>query len=150
MAKQSLRKLDWADVIVYFAMLPSKEKLDAKDLVDYFHFKYLSCLDIERWTAPDYIRQKACAQKLIDLYDIQFSMKLVDALFKYHKASLDKRWSLGILSSEKMGWLTEKLLLAMANEHADDKASKLKKLFAKPRQDWTLEETELYTELIQN
>ena len=151
----SLRKADWADVITYFTLLSDKEKFSAKDLVDYFHFKYLCRLGIERWTSPNYRRQTSCANKLMDLYGKDLSINLVDALFKYHKTDLnrdfaDMQWSLGILSSEKMGWVIEKLLVAMTREVADDKASVLRRLFTKPRQEWTLDETKLYQELLQN
>ena len=139
--KISLRSLDWPDIIAYFAVLPNKESFNAKDLVDYFQFKYLNEKGFDRWITPNYITQKRCAVKLINIYGAKFSLTLIDILFRKYENILNKSfneviWSLGILSSEKTGWVLEKILI----EFNEENKSEIEQLLKKPRGEWSAEE----------
>lgn len=150
--KTNLRKLDWAEIIIYF--LDIKERYSKpKDLVDYFHFKYLTGVGLNRWTNPNYITQSKCAEKIIDLYGVNFTIDLIDLLFKDYKEIFNKefmeiRWSLGILSSDKTGWIFEKLLTKYNNSQKQDINSQILKLMEKERRNWTHEDFEKFDKLI--
>lgn len=143
--KTNLRKLEWEDIVIYFAELLNKDDIQPKDLVDYFHFRYLENTNIRIWTAPNYVRQTSLAKKVLSLYGGEYSLRLVDTLFeKYYEIMRrrfeDIRWSLGLISSDKMGWLLEKLYL----ECNKARPNKIFSLLQKPRNEWSEEETELF------
>jgi hypothetical protein len=150
--KESLRSLAWADVIVYMVTLCSKQDFSSKDLVDYFHFKFVTELGIERWTMPNYIRQKQCAQRLMNLYGKDFSIKMIDCLFDhyeefFHKSFNEIAWSLGILSSDKMGWLHVKLFDRIKQENSILASDRINDLLSR-RDSWTTEERTEFQVLI--
>lgn len=151
MAKINLRKLDWPDIIVYFTNM-DKDCSTSKDLVDYFHFLYLSKIDTGKWSTPDYIRQTGSAKKLISLYG-SASFTLVDTLFDRYKQILgrefqDIRWSLGLLSSEKTGWIMERVFLEINNKESIEKKDVIKRILAKNRQEWSIEEIDTFNDYI--
>lgn len=148
--KTNLREYDWPDIIGYFTLLPAVDKFTAKDLVDYFHFKYLNKTGLERWTTPNYRTQKSCATKLMRLYGKEMSIHMIDILFKKHKDILGKDfrdiiWSLGLLSSDKTGWILERIF----NEFSKEKKDFISQLLKKPRKEWTTEEHERFQEYIE-
>lgn len=142
--KTNLRKLAWEEIIPYFSSMQDKE-ITPKDLVDYFHFKYLENTNIRIWTVPDYVRQTSLARKLLSLYGGEYSLRLVDTLFEKHQELMGRRfsdikWSLGLISSDKMGWLLEKLYL----ECNKARPNKIFTLLQKPRNEWTDEEKDFF------
>lgn len=150
--KKSLRQLEWSDIVMYFLDLRSKE-MGPKDIVDYFHFKYLTGVGIERWTTPDYIRQTGCAKKMISLYGDKLTVEYIDILFRNYREILGKdfadvRWSVGILSSEKTGWILEKVFKIWAKEISQDIDLEIKKLLTKGRSNWSREDAIKFTELM--
>ncbi len=154
MEEKPLTKQDWPDIITYFTLLKNKEDINHKDLVEYFHFKYIDLLEINRWTRPDYIKGTSAAKKLLKLYDSKFSIELIDLLFKnYSKYLTDGIKSiqfhgLGLLSSDRNGWLVEKLLLDHKKEISINKKDIIKKLLEKPRESWTQEERDTFRKIL--
>jgi hypothetical protein len=151
--KVSLRKLDWPDLIVYFSLLPSKENFSSKDLVDYFQYKYISEISLERWCSPNYLKQTSCAKKILSLYGKDLSIGLIDIMFEKHKEVFGKEfnqiiWSLGVLSSEKTGWLVEKMLIEYEKKNSIDKNYEIQRLLQKNRADWNYEEREKYSQYL--
>lgn len=154
MKKQiQLKQLDWSKIIIYFSDLKNKESITPKEVVDYFHFRYVSGLGIDMWTSPDYIRQTMCAKKLLGLYGQKLTIDLIDIMFDNYNELMNKnfaevRWSLGMLSSEKMGWFMEKVFKVYEYNRSTEKKDILKRLLAKDRKDWTEEEVDDFTRLI--
>ncbi len=146
----NLRKLDWADIIVYFIELKSSKSNKPKDLIDYFHFKYLTEIQLDRWTVPVYRFDTAKANKVLSLYGWDFSLHLIDLLFKEYNTLLRggisdlSTFRLGLLSGDSFGWLAEKLFVTVGKE----KKNEIFKLLSKPREVWTQEETDEYRKLI--
>ncbi len=143
--KTNLRSLDWEQLVDYFVRLQNKDQILPKDLVDYFHFRYLENTNIRIWTVPNYFRQNALARKVLSLYGGEYSLRLVDVLFEKHNELLGRRfgdiqWSLGLISSDKMGWLMEKLYL----ECNKSRPNKVYLLLQKPRSQWTDEENRFF------
>ncbi len=154
MTKVSLRKLDWADIITHFTLLPESGEFCAKDLVDYFQYKYICQIQLNRWIPPNYLRQTACAKKVLALYGKELSIGLVDILFEKYKEIFDREfnqiiWSLGVLSSEKTGWLVEKALLEYEKKKSEDIKFVISRLEQKKRSEWTFEDREIYNQHIQ-
>lgn len=148
-----LRALDWPDLIVYFTNLRYQENLTAKDIVDYFRFRTLNGMGIERWTTPDYRVQTASAKKLLDLYGIDFTLELIDTLFESYQTVTGKdfgaiSWSLGILSSEKTGWIMERLFQVYYSKKSVQQTDSIKRLLSKPRSSWTQEERQFFEQTI--
>lgn len=126
--------------------------LTDKEIVDYFQFRYVTNLGVERWVPPDYVYQKASAKKLVGLYGVQFTLELIDSLFDnyqeiFKKKFFEIRWSLGLLSSDKAGWILEKVLLQIKNRSAIDKSNGINELLNKPRNEWTPEDHLLFLQL---
>ncbi len=151
--KISLRSLDWNDVIVYFSTLRFEENITPKNLVDYFHFKYLDILQIGKWTTPNYLYEIPRARKILSLYGNAFAFSLIDLLFKEYNRVLGRgiqdvrSMGLALLSSDKYGWLMEKLLIIHKENTSKEKADIVARLLSKPRSDWTLEERDLFREI---
>lgn len=151
--KYGLREMDFPDLIAYFLELEDKEDLSPKDLVDLFHFQYLNCLNLDRWFTPNYIRESSCAKKVLQIYGKKDSVDLVKILFNNYREIFNRdfseiRWSLGILSSEKTGFLVERALTILKKSKSSNKKDILARLLAKPRKDWTFEENRLYNEIL--
>ncbi len=151
---KSLRQMDWTDIIIHFIELRQRESLSDKELLDYFHFRYLTATGLDRWTMPNYRMYKASAKKLLDLYGKDFSIELIDLLFKEYKIVFNKefgevRWSIGLLSSDRTGWIIERLLKQYYKEKSTDKQDFIARLLARPRSQWTLEERKQFEEAIQ-
>lgn len=151
MEKVSLRKMDWPDIIAYFSLLPSKENFASKDLVDYFQFKYLNQTSLNMWVSPNYLRQTSAAKKILSLYGKDLSIGLIDTMFLKYREVFGKEfnqiiWSLGVLSSEKTGWLVEKILLEYQKKVKEDRLS----FKNKPRSEWSFEEREVYEKELTN
>jgi len=147
--KTNLRKLEWESIVEYFSEFSNKDEILPKDLVDYFHFRYLENTNIRIWTVPNYIRQSGLAKKLLSLYGGEYSLRLVDVLFEKHhelmgRTFADIKWSLGLLSSDKMGWLMEKLYI----ECNKSRPNKIYTLLKKPRNEWTDEEMNFFNAYI--
>lgn len=153
--KVSLRKLDWPDLITYFTLLPTKgENFSSKDLVDYFRYKYISETNLGRWCPPDYLRQTASAKKILALYGKELSIGLIDIMFEKHKEIFGKEfnqiiWSLGVLSSEKTGWLVEKIFIEYEKKNSIEKNYEILRLLERPRSEWNFEEREKYSQYLQ-
>lgn len=148
--KPSITKtMDWTDIIVHCVNLREKEEIAAKDLVEYFHFKYLTELGLERWTMPQYKTQTKSAEKLLREYGGKFSIIIIDILFDNYKTILRKDfaqiiWSLGLLSSDNAGWIMTAVLTEYNNLKSQDTQSIVKRLLSKPRSTWTIEERQLF------
>jgi len=143
---KGLRTLKWDELAVYFNNLPNKGDFSPKDLVDYFHFRYLEQTNVRIWTSPNYIRQKQAAKKILALYGNEYSIRLVDTLFQKYDTLLNRnffdiKWSLGLISSEKMGWLLEKLFV----ECNKTKPNRIFTLLQKPRNTWTDEDSVFFS-----
>lgn len=148
-----LRSMDWPDLIVYFTNLRYGQSITAKDIVDYFRFRTLNGMGIERWATPDYRVQTASAKKLLDLYGEDFTLELIDTLFESYKTVTGKEfgaisWSLGILSSEKTGWMMERLFKVYYDKKSLGDTEAIKRLLAKPRSTWTQEERMFFEQTI--
>lgn len=148
--KIKLRNMAWDDIVVYF--LFELEIKKPKDLVDYFHFKYLTNYGINRWTQPNYITQNGSAKKLIDIYGIEYSIKLIDTLFDSYSSIFNKNfseihWSIGLLSSDKTGWIIERLIKTIEKKESTEKNDLLRKLLDKPRAQWTPEDVEEFQKM---
>jgi hypothetical protein len=148
MAKKSLRQLDWAEIIMYF-LEKKQSTMSERDVVDYFHFRILTGVGLNRWTSPNYIKQKPCATKLITLYGDKLTVEFIDTLFDFHKELFHKEfeeiyWSLGLLSSEKMGWLQTQVMVLWEKKKSLAPDDIILTLMKKPRKEWTTEETELF------
>ncbi len=151
--KLQLRKLDWSQLVMHFIDLKEKKSTSPLEIVDYFHFRYISLAGMNLWVSPDYIRQTPCAKKLLSLYGDKLTIELIDIMFDnydelLHKKFSDIRWSLGMLSSEKMGWFMEKVFAIYEYNKSTDKKDVLKRLLAKDRKDWTAQELEEFNKLI--
>lgn len=149
----NLRKLDWADLIVYFIELESKEDFGPKDLVDFFHFQYMRKVDLGRWITPSYIREVPRAKIILNLYGKDYSISLVKILFEKYREIFRKEfneiiWSLGIISSEKTGFLMERAMIEIKKEGSNERLDILEKLNKKDRDTWTSEDNMLYHKLI--
>lgn len=151
----SLRKLDWPEIIVHFTLLPSKVDFSSKDLVDYFQFRYINSTTIERWIPPNYLRQTSCAKKILGLYGRDLSIAFIDIMFDKHKEIFGKDfnqiiWSLGVLSSEKTGFILERIIKEYEKRKSEDDNFVLKRLLEKNRSEWMPEEREFYQKEIAN
>lgn len=149
----NLRLLDWPDIIVYCINLKTKEELTPKDLVDYFHFRYINIKGLERWTVPQYRTQTAAAKKVLALYGPKFSIKIIDILFDKHELVFGKDfgqiiWSIGIISSEKTGRIMERVFEEYNKEKRDDSHGIVSRLLSKPRSTWTLEERKIFEDAL--
>lgn len=146
-----LRAMDWPDVITYFTTLPSKEAFSPHDLCDYFHFRFLDAGRINKWTVPNYKRCYASSEKLLSLYGKEFSVSIIDILFRKYNILMDRpfesiHWGMGLLSSDKMGWLLEKIIRIYVQEN--DNRNEVVVLLRKPRALWSYEETKKFLSLI--
>ncbi len=144
--------MEWSEIVLHFLPYYEKSKPKAQDLVDYFHFRYLSNVGLDRWTTPNYITQKSCATKLMGLYGYKFSMDLIDALFDNYKTVMgrefsDIQWSLGMLSSERTGWILERLFKIIEKKGILDDNKIVLDLLKKPRKEWTSEEYKQFSRL---
>lgn len=148
--------MPWTEVIVHCSTLKYNEDLKPKDLVDYFHFKYLDTLQIERWTVPNYKFDVPKARKLLSIYGKDFSFILIDLLFNEYNKLLNggieqiRSCGIGLLSADKYAWLSEKLIILHRKNVKEEKEFSIRKLLSKPRESWTTEEFEQYKKLIQN
>jgi hypothetical protein len=139
------RKTQWEDIIVNFVLLKDLDVINAKDIVDYFMFKYLTIRGFTYWVVPNYKTQVSCAKKLISLYGPKLTIDFIDILFDkyskiFNKGFNDIVWSLGILSSDKSGWVLDKIL----EEYYLNKKITINNILNKKRSNWTDEEFEYY------
>lgn len=154
MKKTNLRKLDWSDLIVYFVELLNQKDFSEKDLLDYFQFRYIDILGIERWVIPNYRMYTSSAKKLLDLYGKEFCIEIIDILFKDYETIFNKEfreigWSIGLLSSDRTGWILERIFKLYYKSKSTSKRDFIARLLTKPRSQWTPDEREQFEAAIQ-
>lgn len=151
--KIKLKELPWSEVILYFLDIREKEKPTTKDISDYFHFRYLTGIGLEKWTSPIYQKEKAIVEKLLRSFDEKMSLELIDVLFDNYSKIYNRKfeeiwWNIGILTSEKCGWVQEKIMIEHAKLKSNDIESQISRIVSKPRKDWTTEEIETFQTLM--
>lgn len=148
----NFRAMCWADIIVYFFALKDKQDFTDKDLVDYFHFKTIDTMSLDRWTVPNYKQQTGCAKKVLSLYGKEFSLAIIDCLFENYKQLFNKSfseisWSLGLLSSDRMGWLHSKLFELIKKQKSVDLKDEIERLIQN-KDKWTVSDRERFLMLL--
>lgn len=147
-----LKTKQWDEIIMFFFELREKEELSPSEIVEYFHFKYLTELSINRWTAPSYKFETNSATKLLREYGTKEAIKYIDVLFDNYEKLLNKRfseipWSISLLTSERRGYIMTKIFVLLKEQESTDKKAIMDRLLKKPRKDWSREELEQFTKL---
>ncbi len=144
----NFKKLDWADLVTYFSILPINNNISSKDLIDYFQFKRLDGLNLHSWVQPNYILETSLAKRILDDYGSELAFSLIDILFCnyreiFNKEFKDIRFGLYYFTSPKCGWILEKIQTEYVGLNSDKTEDYINRILAKNGNYRTAEENQI-------